>query len=143
MRRPEQIRSRLPKATQDEFLHLSPENICRDFPAWPDRWKGTKKDEAYGEGLLREMRPFVEHLIAKGLAKKTIRAHMDNLWLLGGEIIRDVGLNDRYEVPPRQRLEESVGPDDGLSCRHLHGVEEHRSYDATCRILWKYLSQGC
>jgi hypothetical protein len=123
----------------DEDLLVRPEDICRDFPEWPDRWKGDQKDKVYGEGILEEMRPFVEHLIAKGLAKKTIRSYMDNLWLLGGEIIRKVSLYDSYNVPPRQVIEESVGPDGGLSCRHLHGAAEQRSYNATCMRLWKFL----
>jgi hypothetical protein len=35
-------------------------------------------------------RPFIEHLAASSLSPKTIRRHMDNLWLLGGDIIRDL-----------------------------------------------------
>ncbi len=119
-----------------------PEDICPDFPEWPDRWHGVKKDIPYGQSILDAMRPFVEHLISRGLKEKTIRNHMDNLWLLGGEIIRDVSTCDQYDVPPDQILRDSVGTDGGPYCRHLHSEAEVNSFDATCRKLHKFLETG-
>jgi len=52
---------------------------------------GGEEDIPYGKGLVNEMTPFLEDLIQQGLTKKTIRKHVENLWLLGGEIIRSVG----------------------------------------------------
>ena len=69
---------------------------------------GIEKDQPYGQGILDVMRPFVDNLIAKGLSKKTIRRHMDNMWLLGGEIIRDVNTYNQYPIPPDQKLRDSV-----------------------------------
>jgi site-specific DNA-cytosine methylase len=40
--------------------------------------------------LLACFRPFIEHLASSSLSPKTIRKHVDNLWILGGEIIRDL-----------------------------------------------------
>ena len=34
--------------------------------------------------------PFLLDLLAQGLLRKTRNLHRDNLWLLGGEIIRDI-----------------------------------------------------
>src|SRR5216683_1390550 len=45
-----------------------------------------------GEHLLACFQPFIKQLASSSLSPKTIRKHVDNLWLLGGEIIRD--LND-------------------------------------------------
>lgn len=118
----------------------SPEDICPDFPEWPDRWMGVQKDKPYGQGILCAMRPFVEHLISRGLTVKTIRRHMDNLWILGSEIIRDVSTFDQYDVPPEQNLRGSVGTDGGPYCRHLHSESEVKSFDATCRNLHKFLA---
>jgi hypothetical protein len=53
---------------------------------------GVEKDMRPGEELVGCLRPFIEHLVSSSLSPKTIRRHVDNLWLLGGEIIRD--LND-------------------------------------------------
>jgi len=53
---------------------------------------GLEKDLPPGEQLVALFRPFLEHLAASDLSPKTIQKHVDNMWLLGGEFIRD--LND-------------------------------------------------
>ena len=35
-------------------------------------------------------RPFLEYLAASNLSPKTIQKHVDNMWVLGGEFIRDL-----------------------------------------------------
>jgi len=119
----------------------TPEDICGDFREWPKRWMGTEKDLVYGAELLEIMRGFVQHLITAGLADRTIRNHMDNLWLLGGEIIRYVNMYERYTVPALEELLNSVGHDGGRYCHHLSSEAQQRSYDSTCRKLAKYLNQ--
>ena len=59
----------------------------RDLDDWPQSWMGLEKDLPPGEALVVCFRPFIEHLAASSLSPKTIRRHVDNLWLLGGEII--------------------------------------------------------
>ena len=118
----------------------TPEDICPDFHEWPDRWHGVKKDIPYGQGLLDVMRPFVIHLISRGLKEMTIRNHMDNLWLLGGEIIRSVSMSDEYDIPPVENLQRNVDEEGGPYCRHLHSEAQEKSYDATCRKLHKFLA---
>ena len=54
---------------------------------------GLEKDLPPGEELVACFRPFIEHLASSSLSSKTIRRHVDNLWILGGEIIRDLILN--------------------------------------------------
>ncbi|MBX3175954.1 MAG: hypothetical protein KF886_01195 [Candidatus Hydrogenedentes bacterium] len=116
-------------------------SICPDFPEWPERWMGLEKDRVYGEGLLEAMRPFAESLVDSKLASSTVKRHLDNLWLLGGEIIRNVSAHNDYGEPPQNQLRDAVGPDGGPYCRHLHTEEEERAYDATCRKLHKFLSE--
>ncbi|MCK4623147.1 MAG: hypothetical protein KAT62_13135 [Desulfuromonadales bacterium] len=41
-----------------------PEDIIPTFPEWPRQWMGLQEDVPYGQGLIKVMRPFVEHLIA-------------------------------------------------------------------------------
>jgi hypothetical protein len=117
----------------------SPEQIMPDYGDWPDAWCGTEEDIPYGKALIEVMRPFIVHLIDQGLKRSTVRNHMDNLWLLGGEIIRSVSTNDDYETPPEDILRQSVDEDGGLYCRHLTSEAEVRSYEATCRKLSKFL----
>lgn len=92
----------------------TPEDIYSDFPEWPMRWMGIEEDVPYGKGILQVMRPFIENLIAGGLSVKTIKKHMDNLWLLGGEIIRDMSMNNEYKkIPPSKKLRNSSGQMEG------------------------------
>ncbi len=117
------------------------EEICPDFTEWPKRWMVIDKDIPYGRGLIEAMRLFVERLIASGLKEKTIKKHIDNLWLLGGEIIRNVSLDDEYTTPPVKKLKQQVGLDGGPYCRHLETESELRAFDATCRKLHKFLQE--
>ena len=118
----------------------TPEDICPDFPEWPDRWHGMPEDVPYGQGILDVMRPFVVSMISRGLKEKTIRNHIDNLWLLGGEIIRSVSLYDEYNIPPEEYLRRNVDEEGGPLCRHINSEYAQESYDATCRKLHKFLS---
>ena len=68
------------------------EHDCRDLNSWPRSWMGLEKDLPPGEQLIALFRPFLEHLAASDLSPKTIQKHVDNVWILGGEFIRD--LND-------------------------------------------------
>ena len=115
------------------------EEIAPDFSEWPDAWCGVEEDIPYGVGLIEAMRPFIEDLIHRGLRKKTIRNHMGNLWLLGGEIIRSVSTDDDYKTPPDENLRRSVDELGGAYCRHLTSEAQVKSYDATCRKLHKFL----
>ena len=115
-------------------------DICPDFPEWPERWIGIGPDLDYGKQLLEELRPFAEFLAESGLSKKTVKTHLSNLWLLGGEIIRGVGMNSEYSIPASEKLRNAIGTDGGPCCRHLDGEAETNSFDSTCRKLHKYLS---
>jgi len=114
-------------------------DICPDFLEWPDRWMGIEPDLDYGKQLLEEFRPFAEFLAKGGFKEKTATRHLSNLWLLGGEIIRDVSINSEYNVPASEKLRRSIGTDGGPYCRHLDSEAEIKSFDSTCRKLHKYL----
>lgn len=113
--------------------------LCPDFTEWPERWKGIEPDVAYGQKLLEEMRPFAEFLADSGLSKKSVKGHLDNLFLLGGEIIRDVSMENEYSVPASKKLRESVWEDGGPDCRHLDSASAINAFDGTCRKLHKFL----
>ena len=100
---------------------------------------GHERDLNYGKDLLEVFRAFVEHMIASGLKKTTIRNHMHHLWLLGGHLIRDVSLYDEYSTPALKKLKDSVYLDGGPLCRYLSTETELRAFDSTCRKLHKFL----
>ncbi|HJW85091.1 MAG TPA: hypothetical protein VJ440_00460 [Candidatus Brocadiaceae bacterium] len=125
---------------EGQITMKTPEDIYPDFTEWPMRWMGVKKDVIYGKEILQIMRPFIEHLIASGLSVKTIKRHMNNLWVLGGEIIRDVNTYNEYDkISPLEKIKASVGAEGGPYCRHLEGESDIKSFDSTCRKFHKYL----
>ena len=70
------------------------ERYCRGLNDWPRSWMGWEKDLPPGEKLVACFRPFLEYLVmCADLSPKTIQKHVDNLWALGGEIIRDLNNN--------------------------------------------------
>src|ERR1043165_5793773 len=66
------------------------ERYCRGLDGWPRSWMGQEKDLTAGEQLVTHFRPFLEALVISDLSPKTIQRHVDNIWALGGEIIRDL-----------------------------------------------------
>src|SRR6266436_3297125 len=77
---------------------------CRDLDNWPRSWMGLEKDLPPGEALVVCFRPFIQHLVSANLSPKTIRLHVDNLWTLGGEIIRDLHYDSSLRKRPADRL---------------------------------------
>jgi len=113
----------------------------RDLDTWPRSWMGLEKDLPPGEQLVACFRPFIEHLAASSLSPKTIRRHVDNLWLLGGEIIRDLNYDpSQRKVAVHKLLRDAIGADGGPLI--YNGSEEAQySLDSTCRKLNRFLSQ--
>lgn len=102
---------------------------------------GFEKDIPPGEAILACFQPFLEYLIALGLSRKTVRKHIDNLWILGGELIR--GLNETPSLRKRSiadLLFDAVA-DGGLLSHYLDSDEKLRSFQSTCRKLRRFLQQ--
>jgi len=102
---------------------------------------GWEKDLPPGQALVVCLRPFIEQLASSGLSLKTIRRHIDNLWLLGGEIIRDLNENPSLRKVPAGRLLRDAVHADGGPRIHNGSEEEQRSFDSTCRKLNRFLKQ--
>jgi hypothetical protein len=115
---------------------------CRDLDNWPRSWMGLEKDVPPGEALVVCFRPFIEHLAASNLSPKTIRRHVDNLWALGGEIIRDLHYDPSLRKRAADRLLRHAIHEDGGPLVHNGSEEEQRSFDATCRKLHRFLAQS-
>lgn len=85
--------------------------------------------------------PFLRELLTRSLSRKTLRQHRDNIWVLGGEVIRrvqiDSGLRRR---PVEQVVLDLIGDDGGPLLSHGQSEAEQRSFDATCRKLFRFLT---
>src|SRR5580692_4298931 len=99
------LRRMMPKAKTSRIKRAAAAPVdvtayCQDLANWPRSWMGLDKDLPPGEVLIGCFRPFIEYLAAKGLAKTTIRQHVDNLWAVGGEIIRDLHYDPSLRKKP-------------------------------------------
>src|SRR6266704_5061218 len=118
------------------------ERYCRGLDGWPRSWMGWEKDLPPGEKLVACFRPFIEHLASSSLTRKTIRKHIDNLWILGGEIIRDLN-----ETPSLRKknvehiLSEVIDDEGGPLIHNCDSEEQQRSFDSTCRKFRRFLQQ--
>src|SRR5450755_3106979 len=74
---------------------------------------GEEKDIPPGRRLVVYFRPFLLHLAESGLSKRTIQNHVDNMWMLGGEIIRDVNQEPRLRKVAAEQLVRNVIHQDG------------------------------
>jgi hypothetical protein len=118
------------------------EHYCRGLDDWPRSWMGWEKDLPPGENLVNCFRPFLAYLIASDLSPKTIQKHVDNLWMLGGEVIRDLNETPSLrKVLVERLLKETVSEDGGPLIHHGDSEEQQRSFDATCRKLHHFLTR--
>jgi hypothetical protein len=113
--------------------------LWSDFHDWPQRWAGIPKDIAYGKGILEIYKPFVEELLSRHNLN-TVKRHLDNLWLLGGELIRAINMDpEDREKTPMELLLGNIDETGGPYCRHMDSEEQMRSYEATCKKLFKFI----
>lgn len=115
---------------------------CHDLDHWPRSWMGLENDLPPGQALVVCFRPFLEHLASSSLSPKTIRRHVDNLWALGGEIIRDLHYDPSLRNRAAEWLLRNALHQHGGPLVHNASEEEQRSLDATCRKLHRFLAQS-
>jgi hypothetical protein len=99
---------------------------------------GLEKDLPPGEQLLMLFHPFLEHLAGSNLSQKMIQQHVDNVWALGGEFIRDLHNDPSLRKRPVEqvllKMIEYGGP------LLYHGGEDQQwSFDSTCRKFRRFL----
>jgi hypothetical protein len=112
---------------------------CPDLDEWPSIWRYEARDVAPGRELVACLKPFLRHLLSLDLSRKTLNRHRDNLWLLGSELIR--GLHDapRTRRRPMHELVLAAVDEEGGPLVRRGTEEEQRSFDATCRKLYRFL----
>jgi len=114
-----------------------------DFDDWPESWMGVEEDLAYGRKFLPCFSDFLQALYDEGMSRKTFRQYRDNLWLLGGTIIRKVSWDEGYQDDPLEKLAESVA-DNGILPDHYDQMTqaELRAFERMCRRFEKYLGES-
>jgi hypothetical protein len=130
-------------------ISLDPQHAQRlrqavpDLDDWPRSWHVDPADIPVGQQIVEVLTPFLLHLLDQGLAKATMRRHRDNLWTLGGELIRcryddDELANTQVKDALRQLIEGDCGP---LMWPRISEPEQD-SLDATCRKLDRFLRES-
>ena len=132
--------SRVNRATK-AVTAIDASAYCPDLDAWPRSWIGIEKDLIPGQDLVVCFRPFIQDLASSGLSPKTIRQHVDNLWTLGGEIIRDLHYDPSLRKKTAERLLREAVHESGGPAVHNGSEEQQRSVDSTCRKLHRFLTQ--
>jgi hypothetical protein len=101
---------------------------------------GAGERSAAGEQLVALFRPFLEHLAASDLKPKTIQKHVDNMWALGGEFIRDLNDDPPLRKQPVEKHLLKMIQYGGPLLYH-GGEDQQRSFDSTCRKLRRFLTE--
>ena len=116
---------------------------CPDLDDWPRRWQYQAADLAPGAAIVAIFKPFLLDLLRGNLSKRTFNRDRDNLWLVGGELIRR-----RHEDPDLKRLpmgklvRQLVAEDGGPLISSRISEAEQNAIDATCRKLYRFLNQS-
>lgn len=109
---------------------------CPDLDQWPRSWAYEAGDIPAGEQMVKCFRPFLRYLLSLHLSRRTLRQHRDNVWVLGGEIISRLQLdNSLRRRPIKQIILDLVSDEGGPLLSHRQSEAEQRSFDATCRKL--------
>ena len=122
-----------------QAVHQQPQQQAWMQP-WPQSWSGTAADISTGKNLVRLFLPFVEYLQNQNFTCKTIRRHVDNLWCIGGEIIRDINLDSALAQQPAASLLHSAIADGAAPLVRDASQSEQDAIDATARKLAKFLA---
>lgn len=114
---------------------------CPDLATWPASWCGEERDILAGEQIVAVFTPFLLDLLAQGLSRKTRNLHRDNLWLLGGEIIRDINETPKLRKRPvGELIREVIVSDEGPLIHGGFSEQEQRSFDSTCKKLNRFFA---
>lgn len=102
---------------------------------------GDDRDLLPGQKLVEHLLPFLLYLAASGLSRKTVQKHIDNLWLLGGEMIRDLQETPKLRKKSVADLLNILLEDDGPLLYHRDSEDQQRSFQSTCRKLRHFLAE--
>ena len=113
-----------------------------DIENWAKTWAIVPQDIQFGKMLTSLFRPFIQFLKDKQLSKRTINDHIDNLWLLGGFIIKKINeYSDLRNQYPILLLPQFIDSWDGPHINYL-SESEQKSFDRTCRKYYRYLAEN-
>ena len=118
-------------------------SICKDIDQWPQSWAGFPHDVPVGDKLVELFKGFLNQQIDKGRAKSTIKRHADYLWILGGEIIREISNDDEddeaYTLSGKTLLLQYINDEGGTYWTDAPSEQELVAYNSVCRRLYQWM----
>ena len=102
---------------------------------------GFPEDLPPGQHIVECFQPFLHHLSERDLSDKTIRKHVSNLWVLGGEIIRLLNDTPSSRKKPADALVFDAVEDAGPLPYGCDSEEALRSFESTCRLFRRFLEE--
>ena len=116
---------------------------CPDLDDWPQRWQCEAADLAPGAAIVATFTSFLLDLLRRKASKSTFTRDRNNLWLVGGELIRrrhdDLDLK---RLPIGQLIRQLIEEDGGPLIWPRISESEQNAIDATCRKLYRFLNQS-
>ena len=110
-----------------------------DIDDWPKTWAYSSKDIDYGKEIVELFVPFLNSLKQSKFSKKTINEHIDNLWALGGFLIKQINYNEEYRnKTPLLLIPRYIDSYDGPTIQDF-SESEQESFDKTCSKYYRYL----
>lgn len=126
------------KDTMDLLLEY-----CKDIDEWPESWEIDEEDIKIGRGIVEQFKPFIISLIEKGLSKKTVKLYRDYLWVLGGELIRQINDDESdRRLSARKLILKHVDDFGGPYWRHSCNDADNAKYNSVCKELFKFLANN-
>jgi len=117
------------------------QTYCPDLDQWPRSWAYEERDIPAGLRIVECFKPFLRELLSSQLSRQTLRRHRDNIWALGGEIISRLQMDsDLRRRPIEHGVLDLIGDDGGPLLSHGQSDAEQRSFDATCRKFFRFLT---
>jgi hypothetical protein len=119
------------------------QTYCPDLDQWPRSWAYEADDIPPGLQIVECFKPFLCELLSRHLSRQTLGQHRDNIWPLGGEVISRLQMdNDLRRRPIEQVVLNLIGDDGGPLLSHGQSEAEQRSFDATCRKFFRFLTDA-
>lgn len=116
-----------------------PKATCAKMDEWPQSWQSVRADVASGKALVEAFKPFLLWLSTQSISRKTLRRHVDNLWLLGGEIIRRMNQDAALRKLSAEAAILTCVDEEGGPLAFGEDEAGQRDLDATCRKLYRFL----
>lgn len=134
-------RKRRAKVTALKSAHDLLIEYCKGTDEWPESWAASDRDIPIGKQLVEEFMPFLLDRIQKGRAKSTIKIYAGYLWVLGGELIRQINnYEEERKLRSKQLILNYVDASGGPLWRHARDGLDHRRYDSVCKGLYKFMT---